>query len=37
MLQERKLMLAERFAKKCAKSEKFQNQFPTNKIKGPKP
>ena len=29
-LQNRRLMLAERFAKKCAKSDKFQNMFPMN-------
>ena len=33
-LQERRLMLAERFAKKCAKSEKFQNLFPKNEKEG---
>ena len=33
-LQERRLMLAERFAKKCPKSEKFQNLFPKNEKDG---
>ena len=33
-LQERRLMLAERFAKKCVKSEKFQNLFPKNEKEG---
>ena len=28
-------MLAERFAKKCAKGEKFKNLFPKNEKSGP--
>jgi hypothetical protein len=33
-LQDRRLMLAERFAKKCSKSEKFQKLFPKNEKEG---